>query len=156
MITYGLAQERDIPALVELGLRFWKLTGMDYAGLDCNPESLRVSLKGMVDSDEQLLVCAWDESGRVVGVLGAFVAAPYFNHDQSIVQETFWYVEPEHRASGVGGTLERMMYTWAKALDATAVVMASVGPREHTQAVDAHYRDQGYKQLEGHWFSAVR
>lgn len=64
------------------------------------------------DSDKCLVV-AMDEGGRTIGVFAGHIGELYFSSDK-LARDVLWYVEPEHRATGVGLMLLAVFERWAK------------------------------------------
>lgn len=91
-----LATIEDIPRLVELGRRFRRETTYERYIAE-NPEKMAELGKKLIEQDGLLL--AEEESG-IVGMLG-YVVYEHFISGETIAGEIFWWVEPEHRGSGV-------------------------------------------------------
>ncbi|MGI0034283.1 MAG: GNAT family N-acetyltransferase [Nitrososphaera sp.] len=140
----------DIPALLPIGEQFWRTTGMIHAGLNLDLDSLTATLTTMMHEPNQVLFVV-KADGVIVGVVGGFITPAPFNNKQSIAQESFWYVLPEHRRGGVGQALYDTFEAWAKAKGATALVMATIGNKK----LHEYYLAHGFHALESHYFKAL-
>lgn len=94
------ATPADIPRIVAMGRKFWSQTA--YASIEYCPDSISESALEMMA--QQLLIVA-EVEGVVVGAVGAMATPLYANRDVLASAELYWYVEPEHRDSGVGKAL---------------------------------------------------
>lgn len=144
----------DLPALVDIGEQFFRSTGMVIAGLSFDRASMEAFLADMLDSPDHVLFVARDKN-TVVGVVGGFLTAPMFNRNVRVAQESFWYVSPESRKTGVGEALYRTFAQWAEAMGAVTLVMATVGDKPSNDRIHDRYIEQGFQALERHYFKPL-
>lgn len=103
------AVEEDFPALVEIGHKFFEFNAYRrYMKLD--EDSLCETFLQLCE-DHVLLVVELE--GKIIGTAGAFVAPLYWNHNYKQGLEAFWWIDPEHRQSGVGSKLRKELQSAA-------------------------------------------
>lgn len=129
------ADMRDIPRLIEMGLRFIRETGYSKH-VEENPEQMRKTLDVLIPKG---LVLVADENG-VVGMIG-FLAYEHPLSGEKVASELFWWVDPEHRGHGK----ELMRAAEEAARHAGARKMQMIAP---TEGVEVLYRRMGYTRLE--------
>lgn len=88
----------DVPRLVALGRRF--LAESAYAGrLADNPAQMQAITEQLItQADGTILVAT--QGGVVVGMIG-MLCFPHHLSAERTAGEVFWYVDPDHRGSGV-------------------------------------------------------
>lgn len=134
----------DLPALVEMGRRFFDASGFgDVTSYD--PESMAHTFAELAQSEQGLLLVADD--GGLVGMVGALVYPHYFNKADLIAQELFWWVDESARKSGVGGELLESVEAWASEKGAASVVMLSLSAL-NPDAANRMYINAGYRPAE--------
>lgn len=138
------ATERDIPALLDMGRRFFD-EAMWCDVTEYDPGSMDRTLCHLIDSASGILLVV-ETNGAVVGMAGVLLYPHYFNTDSLTGQEIFWWVEPSHR-KGSGGALLDAMESAAKAAGALSFSMVSVACLR-SDALDRVYRRRGYRPAE--------
>lgn len=128
----------DIPRIVAMGRKFWAQTA--YRDIVYCPDSIAESALEMMAA--QLLIVA-DIEGMVVGAVGALSAPLYANKSVLAASELYWYVEDEHRDSGVGKLLLTALEDAARACGVTLLGMIALDAVEPEKAC-AIYRRLGY------------
>jgi GNAT superfamily N-acetyltransferase len=136
-----LAERRDIPAIVGMGLRFLRETV--YAGtITENPDQMGRLAGQLIDGDlDGVLYVAAEGDGKPIGMVGAL----RFDHPlsgESTVSELFWWCNPERRGS-TGVRLLHALTQWAK--DRGAVGLTMIAP---TTDVEQIYERRGFQRLE--------
>lgn len=136
-----LAERRDIPAIVRMGLRFIRETV--YAGtIGENPDQMARLASQLIDGElDGVLYVATDAADAAIGMVGAL----YFAHPLSsepMVSELFWWADPEHRGSN-GVRLLVALTKWARARGAVGLTM--IAP---TRDVEAIYDARGFQRVE--------
>lgn len=140
----------DITGIVSLGEAFFHAADMGRLAPWC-ADSLVNSLAGMIETPAAILIGAFD--GEPVGVAGAMTFPAYWNASVTIGQETFWWVNPEHRGA-VGGKLLEAMEDAAKELGASVFSMVAL------EAIKPHvvgrlYQRKGFLPLEHSYWKAI-
>lgn len=132
------AEEKDFPALIEMGKRFAEA---EYAGkIAVDPSSLESLLKVLREGPKSLLLVSEDEGGAVRGAVGAFL----FFHPISgelVCGEAFWWVDEGYRGRGI--KLMKKLEQWAA--EHRAAVLSMVAPNGR---VAEFYERTGYDKVE--------
>lgn len=138
------AAESDIPALIEMGRRFFQASGYgDLAAFD--RESFTATVQHLMAGGGVCLVAETD--GQVVGMAGALAYPFYFNADHKTGQELFWWLNPEHRGGLLGARLFAGLESWAQdqgCASFTMVALDAVRPEQ----VGGMYKRRGYRASE--------
>lgn len=108
----------DVDRVTEMGARF--LAEGPYGGIikDRPKQARRLAIVLTLKNDAKVLVAR--DKGRAIGLF-AFVLHPSLFSGEQVAGELMWYVEPEHRAGGVGLRLLAEAEREAKALGAAAM-----------------------------------
>ncbi len=132
------ATEADLPRIVELGSA--SLVDGPYAGIikDVPVQALKFA-KQVLEKGQILL---GEHGGAVVGLIGFIFARHHFS-DQPYAAELMWYVEPEHRAGGMGLQLLWAAEKAAKRMGAEDMLFTA--PNDDVAAI---YKRFGYSRLE--------
>ena len=141
----------DVPAIVELGRAFFAVSDMEaLAAFDSG--SFATSLHGMIENDDAILLVA-EIGGEVVGMAGAMVFKAYWNSAIKVGQETFWWVQPEHRGEA-GPVLLHTLEGEAAERGARTFLMVSLEALR-PDAVGKLYERRGYAPLERSYWKAL-
>lgn len=133
-----IATQEDIPRIVELGSR--SLQDGPYAGVIRDvPAQAEYCAHEVMDKGRILL---GEEDGKVMGLIGFIVANHHFS-GQRYAAELMWYVEQEHRRTGLGLKLLWEAKKQAKEMGAEGFVMTA--PND---AVASIYQRCGGEKLE--------
>lgn len=138
------ATPADVPALVDMGGRFFASSGMGEV-TTYDPASIAHTFAQLIESPQGLLLVADD--GGIVGMAGALVFPHYFNQRDLMAQELFWWVDEEARQSGVGVGLLNAIEAWAEGMGARSVMMLSLAALE-PEKVNRMYAKAGYRPAE--------
>lgn len=136
-MTIRPAMASDIDALVAMGVRF---LGSVYAQkIRANADALRALSVGLLASPDAVIFVT-EVHGQVVGMMGLM----RYVHPMSgelTASEVMWWVDPEHRGSGV--RLFRVGEAWARASGATVIQL--IAP---SREVEQFYERVGYEPVE--------
>lgn len=138
--TVRLAQISDLPNILRMGREFWKASGASHIGFD-ERSATELILKLMSGPDGILLV-AGD-----VGMAAAIVFPHYLNSAHITGQELFWWIDPEHRKSGIGKEMFVELEKWARSRAHSFSMIALANGDE----IGKFYLSLGYKKLETHY-----
>ena len=135
------AREIDLPALLEMGARFFAASGYaDVTSFD--RETFRTTLFTLM-RDGVLLVA--EKHFGIVGMAGAVVYPFYFNSSHTTAQEMFWWVDEEHR--GIGSKLFDAMVAAVKDRGAKSLSMIALDALQ-PEKVGAFYERRGFRPSE--------
>ena len=134
------------PRIVEMGRNFYA-TLPQYAHIPYSEESGYRWIERML-ADGILIVAV--ESGEVVGVAGGLFAPCIFNDKYFVGQELLWWIEPEHRGSGIGIELLREMEALAEVSADLWVMVALEGT-----GIGKIYERAGYSAGEQLYFKVM-
>jgi GNAT superfamily N-acetyltransferase len=135
------AVESDIDACVEMGRKFHSVTGVDE--IEYSAESAKDTLTHLLSGDGCLFVA--DKSGAIVGMAAALKYPHYMNRAQSVAQELFWWVEPEHRGGMTAMRLLMALEQWATDEGCKMLTMICLPIDSPAENI---YRRFGYRALE--------
>ena len=135
------ASEIDLPALLEMGARFFAASG--YGGITSFDRGTFRSTLNSLMRDGVLLVAA--KHFGIVGMAGAVVYPFYFNAGHTTAQEMFWWVDEEHR--GIGSKLFDAMVQAVKDRGAKSLSMIALDALQ-PEKVGAFYERKGFRPSE--------
>ena len=141
----------DVDAIVELGRAFVSVSDMEALAAFCQ-ESLTGSIHSMVDAPNAILMVA-EDAGQIVGMAGAMIFPAYWNKNIIIGQETFFWVQPDHRGK-FGGALLAALEDEARVRGARTFLMVSLEALR-PEAVGKLYQRRGYAPLEHSYWKAL-
>ena len=138
-LTLREAKNSDIQSVVAMGARFHAKTVYGAMGpLDIETVVNRVH--ALVNGAGVVFIVSDGE--RDVGMIGAYLTAPWFNAQIKIALELFWWVEEDARSSGAGKMLMEALEEWwpsrAKSLYMTRT------PNIKPRAMDRFYLSKGF------------
>lgn len=137
-----LATEADIPNVVRMGRLFWSQT--PYNEIPYCPDSVAFTCRQMIAQD--LLLIA-EVEGEVAGAVGALASPLFTNRSVLVGAELFWWVEPQHRNSGIGKLMLSGIEAAAKAAGVYRFSMMAFEQIEPEKAA-AVYQRCGYVPTE--------
>ena len=110
-----------------------------------------------VDALENPLMALWvaELDGAVVGITGALFYSLYFSPSTKIVQELWWWLNPDARGSGLGKQMFLAIEDWAVAQKASAVFMIALENTD-SETMSAVYERFGYRPIERTFMKGVR
>lgn len=127
-ITYRLATPDDLPALLHMAHAFYREFGAEASGIPYDSDSTALSFLALMEDEVGLVVVA--EEADSPGSLVAAAAFSYFRpminvHFKAAVDAMFW-VNPEHRSSGVGQMLLMVSHVGLKKDEVRKVYMKAL------------------------------
>lgn len=137
------ARESDIPAMVEMGRKFFDLTGWSDIA-DWSEYSFAATLRRLMSSDDGVLLVI-DRNGPV-GMAGALLYPFYFSAAHRTGQELFWWVDPEARGREATELLDRLEQQ-AREQGAMSFTMIAVDVLR-SAALARYYTRRGYRAAE--------
>lgn len=126
----------DIPRMVEMGQHFRKQTSYDKF-LSDSPETMKKLGETLIERNGLIVS---EERGEVIGMLG-FIIYEHFISGDLTAGEVFWFVEPQHRGSGI----RLMKEMERRARSAGAKNMQMVAP---SWKVAKFYKRSGFELME--------
>lgn len=136
------AIEADIPDVVRMGRHFWSQTF--FKDVPYCPDSISYQCRLMM---EHRLLLMGEVDGSVAGSVGALAVPLYGNLSVLVASELFWYVEPEHRNSGIGKLMLGGIEQAARARGVHTFSMMALESVEPEKAA-AIYQRLGYEPTE--------
>jgi len=117
--------------------------------LSANVEYAHKFLKDLIENH---LVYIGEKDGMPAGFIAGFITPHHFNPDIRQLSEVLWWVEPEHRNSGVGAALLKEFVEYGtKNCDWIAFTM-----EEKTPMSDASLLKHGFKLTEKSYLKEVK
>lgn len=130
----------DIVRLEEMARRF--LASTPYGGLILPAPGYLEHFCMQVLKQGVVLVA--DVGGRTVGMLALLIGTHLLTGDLA-AEEVVWWVEPEHRAGGIGPELLAAAERWASAKNVSVLKMVAPGANP---SVGRFYAARGYLHVE--------
>lgn len=149
MVEFSLLGRDDVPRLLPLAHEFEAEIGSPFIWVKDEP--FVANWRRFIDAGVGLIVGAFDEERKPVGVLSGFVVPNDLN-GEPVAQENWWYVTPRYRKGGLGRSLVTLFERYAVQRGARRLSLGSIG---HLPAVDGLLRSMGYEPLETHYFKVV-
>lgn len=145
MIDVRRAEPADLPSCLDLTARFHAASPIsDVAPFD--RDGMAVTLKEMLVNPRAGVWLAVQDD-RPVGIAGALLYPLYFNPAHEVVQELFWWLNPEARGSGAGEKLFQSVQDWAKDNGASVIFMVALDD-DRVDKMDKFYRRAGFNPME--------
>lgn len=146
MIKYKLPTAEDLSEILRLAREMHSETS--FRDLSFDEDRARSEIFSCIN-DPQNFVCVAEKEGRLVGVIGVYLASPFFSNDR-VVYDHLWFVSKEVRGSMVGPRLLRFVSQWATYQDAKAIFLtlgSGIGSERTGKMAELH----GYRQLGGYY-----
>lgn len=132
----------DVPVIVAMSARFYPTTHYaDWCEMD---EASVAELASMLINDHVFLVAEAD--GRLIGMVGVFVAPFLFNRNRNFASEVVWWVAPEARGGRAAYALLSAIEEPCREFGADRIQMVHM-PNSPPQAA-ALYERAGYSRSE--------
>lgn len=136
------AVKSDVAQIVGMARKFYATT--DYSSwADFCEETVRDLTESMVENH---LVLVAEKEGRLVGVVGLFVAPFMFNKRKTGAYEVVWWVDPEQQNAGVGSALLDAVVPACEEMGCNAVQMVHL--RNSPPQASEIYKRMGYMHTE--------
>lgn len=132
-----IAEYFHFDELVAIGYKFFEFNPYRQVSF-LNESSLRTSLKDLLEN--HILLVAIDNK-KVIGTAAAFVAPVYWNYADLQGLEAFWWVDKEHRASGIGRQLRVQLQDIAKERGVKFWNMIALKESMHDEVCASYERD---------------
>ena len=131
----------DLQHIVDMGIEFVESLAMPipYSELD-----LALTAKQLVTGDNSAVFIT--DGGMVGGDIMPF----FLNRQVHVVQERFWWVNPENRNSGVGKALREAFEDWAQSHGADIGAFMTV-----TERGEDSLKSAGYFQTEKYYWRVL-
>lgn len=139
------AAAADLSAILRMGAAFHAASPV-HQSIPFDPNSLQQFCEQAFDSTEIGFWVAAD-GDRIAGMAAAVIFPSYFNSTVTVVQELFWWVDPDARGTGAGKQLIESIEQWAVDLDAKAVFMIALADKNEEKMQNVYAR-RGYRPLE--------
>ncbi len=147
MVSVRKAVLADIPYLVEMG-RALHAESPRYSRLRYSPEKVEETIRNMItstlvtDAPGGALVAV--KAGRIIGMHGGYITAPFFSYDKIATDYTF-YVVPEQRRRGKAAVaLVRAFEAWAEEQGAVDIV-PGISTMIGVDSTVSFYKKLGYE-----------
>ena len=153
MIEVRCAQPEDLLSCLDLTARFHAASPVsDVAPFD--RDGMAVTLREMMINPRAGIWLAI-QNEVPVGIAGALMYPLYFNPAHEVVQELFWWLNPEVRGSGAGEKLFQNMQNWARDNQASAVFMIALDD-SRVDKMDRFYKRAGFHPMERTYMKGTR
>jgi L-amino acid N-acyltransferase YncA len=144
MAKYRNPTAADLPEIVRLAKEMHAETSFRTLSFD-EAKSAAEIMSCMTNPTN--FVCVAEDKGRLVGIVGVYLASPYFSNDR-VVYDHMWYVSKEARGSLVGSRLLKYVSQWSEVQEAKAIFL-TLGSDTHTDRTGKLAELHGYHLLGG-------
>jgi|GEM_PF-1651852 len=145
MINIRLATQDDVKAIVRHGRAFW--SAIPYCDVPYCPDSVALTCGHMIA--QGLLVYA-EVDGECAGFIGALRSPLFLNREYHVAAELWFWVEPQHRKTGIGRMMLNQMESAAKTAGIYRLSMMAIEGMQ-LDRVAAMYEADGYEPAERTW-----
>lgn len=145
MIEVRRAKMVDLPSCLDMTARFHAASPISNVA-PFDRDGMAVTLKEMLPNSRAGVWLALQDR-TPVGIAGALLYPLYFNPAYEVVQELFWWLNPDARGSGAGEKLFRSVQDWAIDTGAVAVFMVALDD-DRVSKMDKFYRRAGFCPME--------
>lgn len=146
MATYRRPVSADLPQLMRLAKEMHAETSFSTLSFD-EPKAAAEIMSCIMNTD--MLVCAAEIDGKIVGLIAAYLDKPYFSEDL-VVYDYIWYVGKDARGTMVGPRLLKHLSEWAGLCRAKAVFV-TLGSDVSQDRVGKLVEKLGYSRLGGYY-----
>ena len=94
------------------------------------------------------------ENGGIIGIAGVFVIPYFFNANELIGQEIFWWVDPPFRGTRAGIKLYKAMLDYTTARGGRISSMGSLEELDH-KGLDKFYINRGFKRTDHNYMKRI-
>ena len=133
------ATEDDFLDLVSIGSDFAAAAGMPEVDVD----TLVTTLRTLMDSG----VLKVAENGEIAGTIGALVFPHYWNVNEVVAQELFWWIREEYRGTSAGIRLLNACEKECQGMGAKKLMMLCLDNLDGDKVANL-YRRRGYEPQE--------
>ena len=140
--------ERIMPLVEELN-RFAK---NDELGLKYDLESAQIFATTFIERQNATIFIA-EDNGAIVGAM-ALVLLPWdLNHNQKIVLEQAWYIDPTERGKGLNKWMLDLAEYWGHLKGATTLIMCSIETNQ--RSLKNLYNKNGFKRVSTSYLKEI-
>ena len=132
-----IATEEDLPLIASFGFKFLSSVP-SYNGSWTEDAVIECARRIVKAPKEESIIFLYEDKGMLVGL-----KSPFPFGDDFVATELAWWVEPEHRKTGVGWELLKIFEMWAKKVGCRYVTMIGLD-----KDIDKFYKKAGYKAVE--------
>ncbi|SDQ42013.1 GNAT family N-acetyltransferase [Pseudoxanthomonas sp. CF125] len=149
MTTIRKSTLADVPAIVAMSAKFYETTS--YAKwANFNPATVDILASDLTENHLMLLA---EHEGKVVGMVGLFVAPFMFNKDKIGAYEVVWWVDPDAQGNGAGKALLAAIEPACKERGVSAIQMVHLASSPPQAAMI--YERMGYAHTESSYTRIV-
>lgn len=145
MSTIRPATREDIPAIVEMGRRFYAASGYEAIAPASNPSIAGLAILTM----EQGVMLVVEGDGELIGMASLFLEPFTFNPSVTIATELAWWIEPAHRGGMLAVRMMASIEEACRAREVTAIRMATLA--NSPPQASALYERLGYQHSDSHY-----
>lgn len=136
-----LATEEDIPAILDIALRFWK-ESPTYSLRPLNLDKVKRHFKSLIKGDDGIVLKAIDKDGNVLGgFCGGLIEE--WQADSLMAFDYGIFVNPDKRGGASASLLINAFLFWAKASGAT-YVQCGTATQINTERTIKFYEKMGF------------
>jgi GNAT superfamily N-acetyltransferase len=134
------AEYDDIPHFLTMGRKFAEVADEPF-----DRESLTQHLEWILEDEHTTAFIVFD-GDQAVGIVAGIWIPTFWDNSKITATELWWWVEEEHRMSGVGTMLMDALESWAKQVGAWRLGMMTIVGL--APGVEEIYRKRGFRPRE--------
>ena len=144
----SVASISDLESLAELGPKFWSEAGLPGKFIK---EIFVRNWEKLIISDLGVIFFHSNKDGKPDGAIGVTLYRD-INDDELVMHETFWFVSPDSRGSGI--RLFKEAEKLAKTLGVKRMIMAHV-LNAHADKLARFYPKMGFSPIEVNYLKQI-
>ena len=142
---------KDIKGIESLGEKFYNEAEFSKKGLGLDVSTFGILVTQLLDYPSVLILVV-EKDNKIIGTIGGVISPWLLDTNQKILQELWWYIDPEYR--GIGHRLIVKFEKEAVKLGANFVLMVTLDSK-HEDKLITYYNKMGYNHLEHHFIKKV-
>lgn len=145
MVTVRKATLDDVDDYVAMLKEFHNNSPMSKSSV-YDKEHMYEFIAAGLQSEHMLFVSALEDD-KLIGVTGAILYPLYFNPSHVVVQELWWWLNPDVRGNGAGSKMFKFLEDWAKDKQALKLFMIALED-ERALKMEKVYKRAGFTPVE--------
>jgi hypothetical protein len=149
-----LATLSDIPALIIM-LKDFQLEAGCYGNITPCDVSLDKSLRFFMLSGRSAVIVG-EVDGELIAMTGIMLSPSWFNENQTVARELFWYIKPAFRNIGrLAIQMFNWLEKWAVDVRANELAMARTSTLS-PEKLDKFYRKKGFSPADSYYTKGLK
>ncbi len=147
------ATVEDVGLMTEHGEDFYYEAELGKCGLEWCGASFVDFCKVLIKISNGTILVA-EEKGEIIGGVAGMIAPWFFNQNQLVLQELWWWVGKEHRGGTTAVRLMKTLLKWGEIQGAKVAVLAHMDI-ENGDRLEKIYTKMGFSLIEAHYAKEI-